>query len=151
MSTTGSSFSVLREVLNTEIVRGELFVKPPSQPVLGITAIVGVTGQIEGRVLLDMNPTTGLNIASSMNEMEMSEFDELAKATIAELANMIVARALTKLDENGFEVDLSPPSLFTGDDMDNTNTAEEALIVPIEMPLGRVEINLTMRERALSV
>ena len=141
-----SSFVVLKEVLDTDIVRGELFLKPASQPVLGVTAIVGITGQIEGRVLLDMSPETGVNIASAMNGTELPEFDELAKATIMELANMIVARAVTKLDEIGFDVELSPPSLFTGDNMDITNTEEEALIVPIEMPLGNFEINVTIRE-----
>jgi chemotaxis protein CheX len=142
-----SAFGVLQEVLNTEISRGELYLKPTSQPVLGVTAIIGLTGAVEGRVLFDMSRETAMAIASGMNGEEFAEFDELAKATITELANMITVRAVTKLYELGFQFEISPPALFTGTNMEVTNSDFEALIVPIEMPLGKMEINVAVRDR----
>jgi chemotaxis protein CheX len=143
-----SAFSVLKEVLQTEIVRGELYLKATSQPVLGVAAIIGLTGDVEGRVLLDMSQKTAHEIASAMNGEELESFDELAKATIAELANMITGQAVTKLHELGFNFDLSPPSLITGDNMVVTNAGVEALIVPLELSQGKLEINVAVRERA---
>ena len=61
---------------------------------------------------------------------------------------MIAAQAVTKLSELGFEFDISPPALFTGDNMEVTTSEFEALIVPIDMPLGKIEINVAVRERA---
>jgi chemotaxis protein CheX len=142
-----AAFSVLQEVLDTEINRGELFLKPSSQPILGVTTIIGLTGSVEGRVLFDMSETTALAIASGMNGEELSSFDELAKATITELSNMIAAQAVTKLYELGFEFDISPPALFTGENMEVSTTEFEALIVPIDMPLGKLEINVAVREK----
>ena len=142
-----SAYSVLKEVLQSEIKRGELYLKATSQPVLGVAAIIGLTGDVEGRVLLDMGVGTAHAIASAMNGEELESFDELAKATIAELANMITGQAVTKLHDIGFNFDLSPPSLITGDNMVVTDAGVEALIVPLELPQGKLEINVAVRER----
>ncbi len=143
-----AAFNVLKEVLETEIERGELYLKSTSQPVLGVAAIVGLAGDVEGRVLFDMSKDTALAIASAMNGEELGELDELGKATITELANMITAQAVTKLYELGFKFDLTPPAIITGDNMEVTDTEVEALIVPVTLPQGKMEINVAIRERA---
>ena len=143
-----AAFNILKEVLGSEIIRGELYLKATSQPVLGVAAIIGLTGDVEGRVLLDMSLETAQAVASKMNNEELADFDELAKATIAELANMITGQAITKLHELGFDFDLSPPSLITGENMVVTDSGVEALIVPLQLPQGNLEINVAVRERA---
>jgi len=73
--------------------------------------------------------------------------DELVKATITELANMITAQAVTKLHELGFKFDLTPPAIFTGENMEVSDQDVEALIVPMETAQGKLEINVAIRER----
>jgi len=145
-----SSFSILKEVLSSEVKRGEIFLKPTSMAIMGVAALVGLAGDVEGRVLFDMSKETALFIASSMNGEKFTVLDELGKATIQELANMITAQAVTKLHDLGFKFDLTPPALFTGENMEvSTNLGEvEALIVPMELgPNLRVEVNVAIRER----
>jgi len=142
-----SAFSILKEVLNTDLKRGELYLKSSSQTILGVAAIVGLAGGVEGRVLFDMTEKTAIGIASAMNMEELNEMNELAKATINELANMITAQAVTKLHELGFKFDLTPPAIITGKNMEVTDTGVEALIVPVELPQGKIEINVAIRER----
>jgi chemotaxis protein CheX len=142
-----AAFNILREVLKVELKRGELYLKSASQPILGVTVIVGLAGDVEGRVLFDMAPGTAISIAGAMNGEELKEFDELGKATITELANMITGQAVTKLHELGFQFELTPPAIFTGEQMEVTDNDVEALIVPIEMPQGQLEINVAVRER----
>src|SRR6056297_2422 len=143
-----AAFNVLREVLNEEVKRGELFLKSTSQPVLGVAVIVGLTGDVEGRVLFDMKKEVALAIASQMNGEELATMDDLAKATISELANMITGQAVTKLHDLGFKFDLTPPAIITGENMEVSNTGVEALIVPVELQAGKIEINVAVRERA---
>lgn len=143
-----AAFNIMKEVLGSEPKRGELYLKSSSQPVLGVAAIVGLAGAVEGRVLFDMDRSTAMKIASAMNGEELEEFDELAKATITEMANMITARAVTKLYDLGFKFDLTPPALLTGENMQVSNSGVEALIVPVELPYGKVEVNVAIRERA---
>ena len=143
-----AAFNVLREVLSDDVKRGELYLKSTSQPVLGVAAIVGLTGDVEGRVLFDMKRDTALAIASEMNGEELTQMDDLAKATISELANMITGQAVTKLHELGFKFDLTPPAIITGENMEVSSAGVEALIVPVELKNGKIEINVAVRERA---
>ena len=143
-----AAFNVLKEVLNSDIKRGELYLKSTSQPILGVATIVGLAGDVEGRVLLDMKRETAISIASAMNMEEFSEINDMVKATINELANMITAQAVTKLHELGFQFDLTPPAIITGDNMEVTDAGVEALIVPVELPQGKIEINVAVREKA---
>jgi chemotaxis protein CheX len=147
-----SAYSVLTEVLNSEVNRGELYLKSTSMPVLGVAAVVGLAGDVEGRVLFDMTKETAVKIASAMLEgMDLekpTELDDMGKATITELANMITGQAVTKLHNLGFQFDLTPPAIFTGENMEVSDTGVEALIVPMEMPQGKIEINVAIRERS---
>ncbi len=142
-----AAFNVLKEVLNTDVKRGELYLKSTSQPVMGVAALVGLAGNVEGRVLFDMSFDTALAVASDMNGEKLEKLDDLAKATITELANMITAQAVTKLHELGFTFDLTPPAIFTGENMEVSDSEVEALIVPMVLPQGKIEINVAVRER----
>ena len=147
-----AAFNVLKEVLGTEVKRGDLYLKSTTMQIQGVAALVGLAGDVEGRVLFDMTKDTALSVASGMNGEEMKDFDDMVKATITELANMITAQAVTKLHDLGFKFDLTPPALFTGDNMEISNNLEvEALIVPMEIGTGgksgKIEINVVIRER----
>ncbi len=148
-----TSFQILSEVLGgAKVTRGDLYLKSTAMPVMGVAALVGLAGDVEGRVLFDMTYETALAIASKMNNEELKVFDDLAKATISELANLITAQAVTKLHELGFKFDLTPPALFAGEKMEiaalsgNTESVE-ALIVPLITDFGKVEVNVAIRER----
>jgi chemotaxis protein CheX len=142
-----AAFTVLKEVLAVEVKRGEIYLKSTSMPVMGVAAIVGLAGDVEGRVLFDMAKETALEVASVMNGERLETLDDLAKATITELANMITAQAVTKLHDLGFRFDLTPPAIFTGENMEVSDQDVEALIVPMDLPKGKIEINVAIRER----
>ncbi len=147
-----SAYSVIQEVLGVDVKRGDLYLKSTSMPVLGVAAIVGLAGDVEGRVLFDMSKDTAIQIANGMlASMDMEPIDSLndmGRATITELANMITGQAVTKLHDLGFAFDLTPPAIFTGDNMEVSDPGVEALIVPMDVPQGRVEVNVAIRERA---
>ncbi len=142
-----AAYNILTEVLGGEVNRGELYLKSTSMPVMGVAALVGLAGDVEGRVIFDMNMATAMNIASKMNNEELASFDDLAKATITELANLITAQAVTKLHDLGFRFDLTPPALFTGENMEISDHDVEALIVPMDTDQGKVEVNVAIRDR----
>lgn len=150
-----SAYNILKEVLGDDIKRGDLYLKSTSMPVLGVAALVGLAGDVQGRVLFDMTKATAVAIASEMlRSMDMepiTELNDMGKATITELANMITGQAVTKLHDLGFKFDLTPPAIFTGDNMEVSDSSQdskvEALIVPIQLPQGRVEINVAIREK----
>ncbi len=142
-----SSVGVITEILGIDVERKEISLRSKAIPVLDITVIVGLCGQVEGRVLFDMSKQTVLNIVSKMNDEEITDFNDLAKATITELGNIITGRAVTKLSDMGYRFDVTPPAIFTGENMEVSDAEIEALVVPIETSLGRIEINVALREK----
>ena len=143
-----ASCEIIQEVLGDEVVKEELFLKETTVPILGVAVLIGLTGSVRGRVLIDMNIDTALKIASAMNfGDEFSAFNDLAKATITELANMIGGRAITELHNEGFSFQVSPPTIFTGTDMEVSSPHLEAFIVPLKTPFGRIEVNVAVKER----
>ncbi len=148
-----TSYRVLKEVLGgIDVKRGELSLKSVAMPVMGVAALVGLAGDVEGRVLFDMSFQTALNVASKMNGEKLTQFDDLARATISELANLITAQAVTKLHDLGFKFDLTPPTLFAGEKMEIAALSGsvqnvEALIVPLISECGEIELNVAIRER----
>ena len=136
-----------------KIERGNLYLKPQAQNTMGVVALVGLAGSIEGRVIFDMTTETAIRISEEMNGESFKEFGDLPRATITELANIITAQSITRLHELGFKFDLTPPALFVGNNMsiaalsNNFFGTAEALVIPFDTELGRIEVNISIRER----
>ena len=139
-----SAQRVLEKVLSERAVPGEM--RLCSTPVVsrGVTSIVGVTGEGEGRVLFDMSAETALAISSAMNGTRLAELNELARDTIAELAGMMTGTAISTLANEGHRLKVSPPTLIAGENVTISNLQLETLIVPIETPLGEVIVNVAI-------
>ena len=140
-----SAVSVLRVVLGTEVSRGQISLGSKISILHDVAVIVGLVGQVEGRVVLDLDKQTAFRIVSVMNGEEMTEFDEMTNATLTELGNMISGRAVTRLSELGYKFDVTPPAIFVGSS--TVSDTIESLIVPIETQLGSFKINVALRER----
>lgn len=139
-----SAREILQEVLSGRIHAGKVRLSPAPASSRGVTAIVGVTGEGEGRVLYDMSRETALAIASEMNEERRSELDTLAKDTLSELASMMTGRAVTVLNDLGHRLRVSPPTLIAGDNMTFSNSELETMVVPLETSHGEVVVNVAM-------
>ncbi|MBP7554156.1 MAG: chemotaxis protein CheX [Spirochaetes bacterium] len=141
-----SAMQILSATVSKDLKRMDISLKPSLTPMMGVVIIVGLAGQVSGRLIIDMSRATALKVASAMNQEELKEFDELTFATLTELANMITGKAVTKLHELGFQFDLTPPALFTGDNIQISDNKIESLVVPIDMPQGKIEIIVGIKE-----
>ena len=141
-----SAIIILRQTVTQDIKRGDINLRANVSSMLGIALIVGLAGQVKGRVIINMSKETGLKIASIMNQENMTTFDELTSSTLTELANMIVGNAVTKLHELGYKFDLTPPAMIVGEKLKISDRELESLIVPLELPYGLIEINVALKE-----
>jgi chemotaxis protein CheX len=144
-----AAIHVLQEMTGEEFERGELALKNIPIITQGVVIVIGITGQIEGRVLYDMNKQTAMNIASfMMGGEEITAVDELTKSALNELGNIISGNAISMLNDMGFKFDITPPTLFSGDGMEITSPNMETLIIPlISDKIGEVIVNVALRER----
>ncbi|MDR2071436.1 MAG: chemotaxis protein CheX [Treponema sp.] len=144
-----AAFNILKSQVYENVKRSDLYLKSSSLAIMGVAAVVGLAGDVIGQVRFDMTKETALKVASIMNGEKLPALDDMAKATIQELANMITAQAVTKLHDLGFKFDLTPPALFVGDNLEVSNDFKvETLIVPMELgSYGKIEVNVAIRER----
>lgn len=86
-----------------------------------ILTIVGITGDINGQAVLRMPMGTGLKIVSEMmGGMEVAVLNEMERSALLELGNMICGNALISLTEQGFSLNITPPALIVGSEVELT-------------------------------
>jgi chemotaxis protein CheX len=140
-----ASAKVIEECTGTQIRRGSVSLIASPIPTLGVASIIGILGEAEGRMVMDLSPETACKLASSMNGQEIKEYDELVTSTINELANMVGGRAVSELVNRGHKLDITPPTLFSGREMEVSNTALETVVVPLDTDFGKIVLNIAMR------
>jgi len=143
-----AAFHVLETVTGDSPVRGQLALRTASFTTQQLTIMAGVSGQVEGMALYGMSTVTAQKVASAMIGTESLELDDMALSAIAELGNMITGHAATSLSERNFEVDITPPSVVRGMDVE-ISTRVPALVVPISTAYGRIEVNVALAESGM--
>lgn len=139
------------EVLNAEAHgnarrNGDLRLDHGSETSHDITAMVGLTGDVRGLVLLGMATTTACRVYGAMMGEEATEFDEMGRSALGELCNMISGHAATKLAEAGRQLSLTPPSIITGKGASLSTLAVPRLVIPLTTTHGDVRIDIAISE-----
>src|SRR6202140_2582803 len=111
----------------------------------GVAGMIALTGDIEGRIILDLEPQTAVKVASHYAGTELPESDALIKETIFELANQVVGNAISALNDQGFHFRVHPPVLVTSEEGDKTSEDTEALMICFETSMGNVFMNVALR------
>lgn len=94
---------------------GKPYIRSSSFTSDSIVIMIGVTGEMQGQVMLAFKKSVALAIASKMMFMEVTQLDELSTSAICELANMIMGNASTVFSTKNIGIDITPPSMCAGD------------------------------------
>ena len=137
--------AVLSQGLSGKTKVGNLSMEENAYRRKGVAGMVALTGDIEGRIVLDLEPQTALRVASHYAGAELPESDGLVKETIFELANQVVGNAICALNDQGFHFRVHPPLLLTASEGDKTSEDVEALMICFETGLGNVFMNVALR------
>jgi chemotaxis protein CheX len=137
--------AVLAQGLQTPMSIGNLSMEQEAYRRKGVAALVAITGDIEGRIVFDLDPETALRVASFFAGAELPESDDLVKETVCELANQVTGNAVTTLNDQGFHFRVHPPHLLTAEQGDKSSEDTEALMICFETSLGNVFMNVALR------
>ena len=137
--------AVLSQGLQGATKVGNLTMEEDAYRRKGIAGMVALTGDIEGRIILDLEPQTAVRVASHYAGAELPESDGLIKETIFELANQVVGNAVCALNDQGFHFRVHPPLLVTSEEGEKSSEDVEALVICFETSLGAVFMNVALR------
>ncbi|PCJ17208.1 MAG: chemotaxis protein CheX [Candidatus Cloacimonadota bacterium] len=143
-----SSFEVISEMAEgAKVTKGKLSLTDSSKfKSKGLAVIIGVTGVIEGRVILDMPISVAVKLASLMNFEEITKSNELVRSSLGELGNMISGKAVSRLMEQGYQLNITPPSVFEGEGVTVSDTfSQQNIQAPLILDFGVIDVNLALR------
>jgi chemotaxis protein CheX len=140
-----SADAVLAQGLQCSTAIGSLSMEEEAYRRKGVAAMVWVTGDIEGRIIIDLDPETAVRVASKMAGADLPESDLLVKETACELANQIIGNAITALNDQGFHFRVHPPEMHTSEEGIKSSEDTEALVMCFETPVGSVFMNIALR------
>ena len=140
-----SADAVLAESMQCETHVGDVSMEEDTYRRKGVAALVEITGDIEGRIILDTTPLTALEIARHLAGGAVEASDDLVRETMCELANMVIGNAVTSLNDQGFHFKITPPVVHTADQGLSGSEETEALVMYFETARGAVFMNIAMR------
>ena len=140
-----SADAVLSQGLQGSTAIGSVSMEEEAYRRKGVAAMVCLTGDIEGRIIFDLDQQTAVRVASRLAGADLPESDELVRETACELANQVIGNAVTALNDQGFHFRVHPPSLHTSSEGTKSTEDTEALVLCFDTPCGHVFMNIALR------
>lgn len=115
---------------------------------LSLSIIIGISGNTNGRILLNTSVEYGRNIAIAMNFGDPLEKEEDLHMYLAEFANMFCGRAATHIN-NKFgkrEIWISPPAIFSAKDLDVVTPNVSSMKAFYDCTLGKFIVDMGFSE-----
>jgi chemotaxis protein CheX len=137
--------AVLAETLKCNTRIGDVNMDEEAYRRKGMAVLIGISGDIEGRVIMDIDASTATAIASALVGSPVSEEDEAVKEAIFELANLVIGNAVTTLNDQGFRFKIDPPLAHVEEQGLSGSEDTEALVMAFDTTDGTVYMNIAMR------
>jgi len=141
-----SADAVLAQGLESPISIENLSMEQEAYRRKGIAAEVFLTGEIEGRIIFDVDLGAAVQLASRLACVAVSETDDdLVREAVCELANQIIGNSITTLNDQGFHFHVRPPTLHTSEQGSKSTEDTEALVMCFNTSSGNVFMNVALR------
>ncbi|WML35705.1 chemotaxis protein CheX [Clostridium sp. OS1-26] len=143
-----ASQNILLQIVNEEAVQGKLFLKDSTFHGDNVIIIIGIAGDVRGQVIFNLSQKSACSVVSKMMcGMPVSSLDDMAKSAICELANMISGNAATLFSEQKINLDITPPTIMIGDNIEISTTKSQSICVPLFIQDDfSFEINVSLSE-----
>ncbi len=141
--------SVMQDICQIEAVMGKPYITKTIFEGDKFVIMVGITGQLTGQVIFSMSSETACDIASKMMMgMPVPEMNDMAASAISELSNMVLGNAATIFSTQSKLIDITPPSVLVGKDMEITVSDSQTITVPLTYDNGAkaFEINIAVKD-----
>lgn len=141
-----STVQLLAQLIGSEVRIDSVAMRP--SPVAGsdVMAIIGLAGESHGRVIFDMDSLTAIKLANQLIGEPAPGMTPLVRSSIAELASMAIGRAVSRINDAGTRLCMSPPTVITGANLTSYDQCLETLVVPMMTPCGEVRMNITIQD-----
>lgn len=112
-----------------------------------VNVIIGLTGDLKGRINFGMDRATARAIAGAMMFEEVPELNEMAISALSELGNMISGQATILISQGGAKSDITPPSIVMGTSVFAAWYGIRAMTIPLELSIGTIHLTVGIQTK----
>jgi Predicted inhibitor of MCP methylation, homolog of CheC len=140
-----STVGMVQDITGISFASGQAASESQLGPGENVMILIGITGNIRGNAVVNMTSAVALQIAGAMMmDPELPEIDEIAQSALCELCNMVVGNAVTTLSQSGISMDITPPTILMGQNMQYRVDKSEIICVPLLCnDANAMEINIS--------
>ena len=123
------TLNAIRSVVPTCVSTGtpKLVTTPIVQPEMGV--LIGITGQVRGRLFVEAKHTVFASIAEAMFGMQLE--GDMLESFVGELGNMIAGNMSTLVSQESINIDITPPTVLVG--QTKLSGYETAIVIPVQL------------------
>lgn len=112
-----------------------------------ISAIIGLTGDTSGSVILSFPADLACRIAGNMLMEEVPEMNQAVEDAIGEIGNIVVGDARRLLIQDGFSLNISVPTVVVGKGHKISRSGDiPCIAIPFRTPFGEFEVNVGLKD-----
>ncbi|NRD77292.1 chemotaxis protein CheX [Bacillus sp. BRMEA1] len=140
--------NIFQDVAQMSLASNGISVKTSPTASKNVVVMLGLTGDLRGTIAMNLDEELTKKIASNMmGGMPVLELDELSKSAISELCNMIMGTVCTLFAEQQLSVDITPPSLMTGQNIHLSFTQTPVMSVKFGYEEHEIDLDLSIVEK----
>lgn len=140
--------AVISELMRCSARIADVTMEQGSYQRTGIAALVVLSGDIQGRIILDMDSAAASQAATDLAGVSGVPTEETAQEIICELTNMVIGNAITQLNDRGFKFKVHPPELFMIDVGPRGALDSETVLLRFQLPKGAVYLNIAVHDES---
>lgn len=137
------SIDSVKQVMHVPVTFGAPYLNNEKVLQTGMCVLVGFTGDIAGRMLIDGQGESFGKLGETMFGMALE--GEMLHSFVGEIANMVAGSMCTLISQKGRKVDITPPTIMEG--KMKLFGFEKAIYVPLAVEqVGELNIILLLKE-----
>jgi len=109
-----ATMNVFEMMLGCKPTRTGLLLKESHTPKFELSAVIGVTGNAAGTIVLSLSKKAAIDVLERMVGIETDEIDADVRDAVGELTNMIAGQAKAQMAQ--LELSISIPNIVSGSD-----------------------------------
>ena len=136
---------VFKSILNVDLRRGKLVIKPSPNPSMEIAIIIGIVGAITGEIVYSMEFNMVKKMANVLipgltEEQIKTEYVDI----MGEIANMITGNAMNLFASTDKIIDITTPTVVDTKTQPYTPEQRVSLGILLYSPMGQLELNIAL-------
>ena len=135
---------VFKTMLSVDTIIGKPFLKENDCQDTEVSALIGLSGDAVGSIVLCFPQSTAIGIASGLAGEKLTVDHPDFGDALGEMVNMVAGQAKSKFE--GLSCSISLPQVLSGSELKVLRSSQETtLVLPCDSTLGKFRVEVTMK------